>query len=111
MPIPAKNIIRAKDIRIAKVGRTAKAIPCQQIFSSYLENLRSGSQGGVPSHIIKALNECGEEWERVSPPAPLSSYSYPLPSLLPLTLLTPQTSKHQGAGIKYQLSLFKKHRE
>jgi hypothetical protein len=66
MPIPAKNIIRAKDIRIAKVGRTAKAIPCQQIFSSYLENLRSGSEGGVPSHIIKALNDCGEEWERVS---------------------------------------------
>jgi hypothetical protein len=65
MPIPAKNIIRAKDIRIAKVGRTPKAIPCQQIFSSYLENLRSGTHGNVPKNILKSLHDCGEEWERV----------------------------------------------
>jgi hypothetical protein len=81
MPIPAKNIIRAKDIRIAKVGRTPKAIPCQQIFSAYLENLRSGTEGNVPGHILKSLHDCGEEWERVCLSFPTFSPHFSPPSL------------------------------
>mmetsp|Transcript_8773 Transcript_8773/g.9290 ORF Transcript_8773/g.9290 Transcript_8773/m.9290 type:complete len:86 (-) Transcript_8773:107-364(-) len=82
MPNPARNIIRQKDLRIAKLGKENKPIPCSQIFSSYLEHLRLGHESNVPNSIIKALHECGEQWQA--------------------------SSRQQGAGVNYQLSLFKK---
>ena len=65
MPIPAKNIIRQRDLRIAKVGKNKKPFPCASLFGNYLENLRSGHDSNVPKSIVYALQQCAEEWERV----------------------------------------------
>lgn len=65
MRIPVKNILTDLDLKIAKVGRETKPVPCSQVFGNYLEYARKGNKI-VPRSVMKALYNCGEEWDRVS---------------------------------------------
>ncbi len=55
----AKKFITLKDLRVAKIGRKTRMLPCSQQFDSYLEALSGKS---VPPRVAQALHDCVENY-------------------------------------------------
>lgn len=53
-----KKFISLKDLKIAKIGRNTRALPCSQEFDAYLSSLG----GKVPSRVAQALHLCIENY-------------------------------------------------